>query len=80
TGTIAPAGVMAMPIVDAEGNVRVESNAFDLSTGELQNETGIQLPAGLLDQPIENVSQPTRPGLAPSSVNLEINETISKSS
>jgi hypothetical protein len=74
TGTIAPASVMAMPIIDAEGNVRVESNAFDLSTGELQNETGIQLPDGLLDQPVENVSQPTRPGLAPSSVNLEINE------
>lgn len=75
TGAVAPGRVMAMPTTnldEATGRVRIQSNAYDLSTGELQNDSGVRLPNGLIDfsRPLE-----LRPeGLAPNSVNIEINE------
>ena len=66
---------MAMPTTDLDettGSVRIQSNAYDLATGELQNDSGVRLPSGLIDfsRPLE-----LRPeGLAPNSVNIEINE------
>ncbi|MGF1570222.1 MAG: hypothetical protein ACFCVD_19485 [Nodosilinea sp.] len=64
--------IVIPPQVGTDGSVRVDSNAFDRFTGDLNNGSNIPLPDGLITNPIEGVAQPTRPGLAPNTVETTI--------
>jgi len=53
------------------GAVQVDRNAFDLSTGRLQNDSKIPLPAGLIHPGNEGEAQPVRgDSWAPNTVEL----------
>ncbi|MBE9156747.1 DUF4114 domain-containing protein [Nodosilinea sp. LEGE 06152] len=70
---LSPAAVQALPEVTG-GAVRVERNAFSLTTGELENTSNIPLPNGLIHNPREGRAQPVITNqLAPNTVNIRTN-------
>ena len=53
------------------GAVQVDRNAFDIKTGPLENSSNIPLPAGLIGETREHLSQPVVPGKrAPNTIEI----------
>ncbi|MGG6241329.1 hypothetical protein ACQ4N7_22115 [Nodosilinea sp. AN01ver1] len=62
-----------MPQVNNDGTVKIERNAFTLTTGELENTSNIPLPSGLIHNPREGRAQPVDTSRqAPNTVDIRV--------
>ncbi|MGF1568106.1 MAG: DUF4114 domain-containing protein [Nodosilinea sp.] len=72
--TLAPTA-RAIPNIqlDADGAVHIDNNAFDLSTGDLENSSNVPLPDGLIQQRHNTQAQPVRADqLAPNTLEIRV--------